>query len=187
MYNASDLKKGLRVKIEGDPYQIVEFNFVKPGKGQSLYRCKLKNMLTGSVIDRTYREVDSFEPADMQEKNMQFLYKEGSNYYFMDTETYEQIYMPEEVIGDAKNFMIENLEVRIAVFQERPIGITLPNFIDLVVSEAPPWIKGDTVSGNYKPVLLETGYKIQVPPFVEAGDKIKVDTRTGDYITRVKE
>ncbi|MDD5531639.1 MAG: elongation factor P [Syntrophales bacterium] len=186
MYTASDLRKGLRIKIEGDPYVITEFNFVKPGKGQSLYRCKLRNMITGAQFERTFREVDTFEPADLQQKAMQYLYREEDQYVFMDNETYEQVYSTQEQVGDARNFLIDNLEVEVLLFEDRPIGVTLPNSVDLTVVKAEPWAKGDSVSGNYKPVVLETGYRILVPPFVEEGEKIRVDTRTGAYLTRVK-
>jgi elongation factor P len=186
MYSASDLRKNLRLMLDDDPYIVVDFQFVKPGKGQSLYRCKLRNMLTGSQIDRTFREVDTFKPADTEEKNMQFLYKEGDTFHFMDNENYEQIALTEEQVGESKNFLIENMECKVLMFRDRPIDITLPNFVDVLVTDAPPWIKGDTVSGNYKPVIVETGYKVSVPPFVEQGEKIRIDTRTGEYLTRVK-
>ncbi len=187
MYSAADLRKGLRIKLDGDPYTITEFNFVKPGKGQSLYRCKLRNMITGAQFERTFREVDTFEAADLQQKAMQYLYKEGDNYVFMDLESYEQVYLTDDQVGDAKNYLIDSLEVEILLFEDRPIGVTLPNSVDLRVEHAEPWAKGDSVSGNYKPVVLETGYRILVPPFIEEGEKIRVDTRSGEYITRVKE
>ena len=186
MYTASDLRKGLRIKIDNEPYIITEFNFVKPGKGQALYRSKLKNMLTGSQFERTFRSVDTFESADLQEKKMQFLYKEGEKYCFMDNQNYEQIFLTEEQVGDAKNYLIDNLEVEILMFEDRSLGVSVPNFVDLTVTQADPWAKGDTVSGTTKPVTLQTGYQIQVPTFVEEGEKIRVDTRTGEYLTRVK-
>ncbi len=186
MYTASDLRKGLRIKIDNEPYIITEFNFVKPGKGQALYRSKLKNMLTGSQFERTFRSVDTFETADLQEKKMQFLYKEEGKYCFMDNQSYEQIFLTEEQMGEAKNFVIDNIEAEILMFEDRPLGVSLPNFVDLVVTKADPWAKGDTVSGNTKPVVLQTGYQLQVPPFIEEGEKIRVDTRTGEYLTRVK-
>ena len=187
MYTASDLRKGLRLKLDGDPYQIVEFNFVKPGKGQSLYKCKLRNMITGAQFERTFRDVDTFEQADLRERKMQYLYKEGEQYCFMDIENYEQVFLTDEQVGDVKNFLIENMEVAILFFEDRPIGVTPPNSVDLLVVQSDPWAKGDSVSGNYKPVILETGYKILVPPFVNEGEKIKVDTRSGEYLTRVKD
>ncbi|HNQ17696.1 MAG TPA: elongation factor P [Smithellaceae bacterium] len=186
MYTASDLRKGLRLKMDNEPYIIVEFNFVKPGKGQALYRCKLKNMITGSQFERSFRSVDTFEPADLREKKMQYLYKEGNKYCFMDNENYEQIYLTEDQVGDAKNFLIDNLDVEILLFEDRPIGLSLPNFVDFIVTEAEPWAKGDTVSGTTKPVKVQTGYTIQVPTFISEGEKIRVDTRTGEYLTRVK-
>jgi elongation factor P len=186
MYTASDLKKGLRIKIDNEPYIITEFNFVKPGKGQALYRSKLKNMLTGSQFERTFRSVDTFESADLQEKKMQYLYKEGEKFCFMDNQSYEQIFLTEEQVGDAKNFLIDNIEAEVLMFEDRPLGVSLPNFVDLIVTQADPWAKGDTVSGNQKPVIVQTGYQIQVPPFVEQGEKIRIDTRTGEYLTRVK-
>lgn len=187
MYQASDLRKGLRIKLDNDPHIITEFNFVKPGKGQALYRCKLKNMISGAQFERTFRSVDNFEPADLQEKNMQYLYEEENKYCFMDNETFEQFYLTEEQVGEAKNYLIENIEAEVLFFGDRPLGITLPNSVDLIVTQAEPWARGDSVSGNTKPVTLQTGYVIQVPPFVEEGEKIRVDTRTGEYLTRVKD
>ncbi len=186
MLTASDLRKGLRLKIEGDPYIITEFNFVKPGKGQALYRTKLKNMINGNQFERTFRSVDMFETADLREKKMQYLYKEGDKFCFMDNENYEQVYLTEEQVDDAVNYMTDNIEVEILLFEDRPIGISLPNFVELYVTEAEPWAKGDTVSGATKPVKVQTGATVLVPTFVTEGEKIRIDTRTGDYLTRVK-
>jgi len=186
MYNASDLRKNLKIQIDGEPYNITEFQFVKPGKGQSLYRCKLKNMITGSQFERTFRSVDTFEPADLQEKKMQYLYPEGNKYCFMDLETYEQVYLSDDQVGDTTNYLIDNLEVEILFFGEKPLGITLPNFIELTVTQAEPWAKGDSATTDNKPVTVETGYRVLVPPFITEGEKIRIDTRTGAYVTRVK-
>ena len=187
MYNASDLRKGLKIQIEKEPYVIIDFQFSKPGKGQALYRCKLRNMITGVIVDRTYRSVDTFEPADLEQRKMQFLYSQRNEFHFMDLEKYDQPMLTDEQVGDAKNYLIDNLEVDLLLFEGKPIGITLPNFVDLVVIQADPWVKGDSVSGDSKPVTLETGYTLRVPPFIEEGTKITVDTRTGEYVTRVKE
>jgi len=187
MYTASDLRKGLKIVINNEPYIIIDFQFSKPGKGQALYKCKLKNMITGVIIDKTYRSIDTFQPADLEERKMQFLYKQDDQYCFMDMETYEQIFLTEEQVGDAKNFLIDNLEVEVLFFEGRPIGIELPNFVDIKVVKSEPWVKGDSVSSNTKPVVLETGYVIRVPTFIEEGEKIRVDTRTGEYVTRIKE
>jgi len=186
MYNSSDLRKGLKIQIDDEPYLVIDFQFSKPGKGQSLYRCKLRNMITGVIIDRTYRSGDTFEPANLEQRKMQYLYNQDGIFYFMDVETYEQSSLNEDQVGEAKNFLIDNLQVEILLFDKRPIGITLPNFVDLTVTRADPWVKGDSVSGDSKPVTVETGYVLRVPPFIEEGTKITVDTRTGEYVTRVK-
>jgi len=187
MYNASDLRKGLKIQIDDEPYVVVDFQFSKPGKGQALYRCKLKNMISGVMISPTYRSVDTFHPADLEERRMQYLYNQDDEFWFMDVENYEQSVLTAAQVGEAKNLMSDNLEVDILFFGEKPIGITLPNFVDLTVSQSDPWVKGDSVAGDTKPVTLETGYVLRVPPFIEAGEKITVDTRTGEYVTRVKE
>jgi len=186
MLTASDLRKGLKIEIDGDPYLVVDFEFSKPGKGQALYRCRLKNMITGSQFDRTYRSGDKFSAADLEEQEMEFLYKEGNRYVFMNTSTYEQIELIEEQVGDAINYLTENLVVSMLLFQGRPIGISLPNFVELKVAQADPGIKGDTASGATKPVTLETGFVLQVPLFIEEGETLKIDTRTGSYVERVK-
>ncbi len=186
MYTSSDLKKGLKIQIDNNPYVVVEFEFVKPGKGQALYKCKLKNLLTGALIDRTYRSGDTIEPAQIEERKMQYLYNTGESYFFMDTQTYEQIEVPKENLGEAINFLLEGIEVDLLLYNDKPIGCTLPNFVDLKVVRAEPWVKGDSVAGDSKPVTLETGYQLRVPPFIEEGDKITVDTRTGQYVTRAK-
>ena len=157
MYNASDLRKGLKIEIDNEPYVVTAFEFSKPGKGQALYRCKLKNMITGVIIDPTYRSGDSFKPAALEERRMQFLYNQDDEYCFMDVETYDQTFLSADQIGDAKNFLIDNLEVDILFFGTRAIGVTLPNFVDLTVTQSDPWVKGDSVSGDSKPVTLETG------------------------------
>ncbi|MFH1123812.1 MAG: elongation factor P [Pseudomonadota bacterium] len=187
MYNASDLKKGLKVQIDKEPYVIIDFQFSKPGKGQALYRCKLRNMISGIILDRTYRSVDNFESANLEQRRMQFLYSQDEHFYFMDVQNYEQSSLSADQVGDARNYLIDNLEVDVLLFDGRAIGITLPYFVDLTVIKADPWAKGDSVSGDSKPITLETGYTLRVPPFVEEGTKITVDTRTGEYVTRVKE
>jgi elongation factor P len=167
MYNASDLRRNLKIQIDNEPYVVIDFQFSKPGKGQALYRCKLRNMINGVIIDRTFRSVDTFEPADLQERKMQYLYNQENEFYFMDVENYEQSMLTAGQVGEAKNYLIDNLEVDILLFEDKPIGITLPNFVDLRVTRADPWAKGDSVSGDSKPVTLETGYELRVPPFIE--------------------
>ncbi|MEW6221173.1 MAG: elongation factor P [Thermodesulfobacteriota bacterium] len=186
MYTASDLRKGLKIQIDGDPYIVTEFQFSKPGKGQALYRTKMRNMITGNQLDRTFRSGDKFEPAPLDERTMQFLYAQGDEFHFMDTRSYEQIALTAEQVGDGRRFLIDNLEVQILMHGAKPIGVTLPTFVNLTVTTAEPWAKGDTTGSDTKPVTLESGAVIQVPPFVNEGDKIQVDTRTGEYVTRVK-
>ncbi len=183
---AGELRKGTKLEIDGDPYLIVDFEFSKPGKGQALYRCRLKNMITGIQFDRAYRSGDKFNAADLEEQEMQYLYNDGENYHFMNTSSYEQIEMPADSVGDASSFLTENLLVSVLLFQGRPIGLTLPNFVELKIVESAPGIKGDTASGATKPAKLETGHVIQVPLFVEEGETVRIDTRTGQYVERVK-
>jgi elongation factor P len=187
MYTAADLRKGLKVVIDGDPYIVTVFDFSKPGKGQALYRTKMRNMITGLTLERTYREGDTFEPASLEERAMQYLYREGDHFYFMDNQSYEQTAIGEEALGEQKKFLIENLNVKILLFRDEPIGVELPNFVNLRIVKTDPWLKGDTAKSDYKPATLETGYEIRVPPFVVEGELITVDTRTGEYSTRVKE
>jgi elongation factor P len=186
MYTAADLRKGLKVVIDNDPYVVTVFDFSKPGKGQALYRTKLRNMITGLTLERTFREGDTFEPASLEEREMQYLYKEGDHYYFMDNQTFEQMIISEEALGDAKNFLIENLNVKVLLFKDKAIGVDLPNFVNLRVVKTELWVKGDTSRADYKPATLETGYVLRIPPFVEEGELITIDTRTGEYSTRVK-
>jgi elongation factor P len=187
MYEAADLRKGLKIQIEGEPYIVTDFSFVKPGKGQALYKCKLKNLITGSQFDRNYRSGDRFERADLDEQEMEFLYEEGTQYYFMNTSTYEQIHMEADQVGNARNYLTNNLKVSVSFFQARPMAITFPTFVDLKVVKADPGVKGDTATGATKPVTMETGYEIQVPLFIEEGETLRLDTRTGQYVSRVKE
>ncbi len=187
MYDSSDLRKGLKIEIDGDPYIVVQFAFVKPGKGQALYKCKLKNMLTGAQFDRTFRSGDKFNEANLEEHEMEYLYSDGEQYCFMNTSTYNQDFITKDQVGDATDFLKENTVCNVLFFQERPIGITLPNFVDLRITKAELWAKGDTATGSTKPATLETGYVIQVPPFVDEGELVRIDTRTGAYVERVKE
>jgi elongation factor P len=187
MYTASDLRKGLKIILDNEPYIVTVFEFSKPGKGQALYRTKLRNMITGLTMDRTFREGDTFEPASLEERAMQYLYKEGERYHFMDNQTFEQIMISEEGLGDAKNYLTDNLNVEVILFKDKPIGVDLPNFVNLRVIKTEMWVKGDTSKSDYKPATVETGYILRVPPFIEEGELITIDTRTGEYSTRVKE
>jgi elongation factor P len=183
---AGELRKGAKLEIDGEPYLITDFEFTKPGKGQALYRCRLKNMITGVQFDRTYRSGDKFTSADLEEQEMQYLYNDAQGFHFMNMSSYEQIEMPSETVGDASNFLSENLLVSVLLFQGRPIGITVPNFVELQIVSSAPGIKGDTASGATKPATLSTGHVIQVPLFVEEGELVRIDTRSGQYVERVK-
>ena len=187
MYTSADLKKGLKVVIDGNPYVVTVFDFSKPGKGQALYRTKLRNMITGLAIDRTYRPGDMFEPASLEEREMQYLYKEEHIYHFMDNQTYEQITITEEALGEASHYLKENLNLRVLLFKDKAIGVDLPNFVNLRVTKTDLWVKGDTSGSDSKPATVETSYVLRVPPFVQEGELITIDTRTGEYSTRVKE
>ena len=186
MFESSDLKKGLKIEIDGEPYAIVQFEFTKPGKGQALYKCKLKNMVTGAQFDRTFRSGEKFKQPDLDEHEMEYLYSDGEQYCFMNTSTYEQEFLNGEQVSEAINFLKENIVCNILLYEGTPIGISLPIFINLKVAKTDPWVKGDTASGDSKPATLETGYVLQVPPFIEEGELLKIDTRTGEYVERVK-
>lgn len=187
MYSASDLRKGLKIQIDGNPFIVTDFEFSKPGKGQALYRCKMRNMITGNQFTQTYRSNDKFEKANLLERKMQYLYNQDNEYHFMDMDNYEQLFIQQEQLGENVNFLVDNMEVQVLFFGELPIDVSLPIFVNLEVTKADPWAKGDTSGTDTKPVTVETGYQLQVPPFVEEGDKIQIDTRTGQYVTRVKE
>src|SRR6266545_4562806 len=186
MYTVADLRKGLKITLDGDPYIVIAFDFTKPGKGQALYRTKMRNMINGTILDRTYRSGETFEPASLEERTMQYLYKEDTHYCFMDNQNYEQIAISETVLGDTKCYLIDNLMVDVLMFGDKPIGVNVPNFVNLRVIQTDPWVKGDTSGSDSKPATLETGYVLRVPPFIEEGELITIDTRTGEYSTRVK-
>jgi elongation factor P len=184
MYNTSDFRKGLKIEIDGKPFVITEFLHVKPGKGGAFVRTKLKNMITGRVLDQTFRSGEKVGRPDLEEKEMQYLYKDGDTYCMMDNATYEQIFLTEEQVGENRNFLLENITLNVLFYNNKPIGLDLPIFITLTVTQSEPGVKGDTATGVTKPATLETGYTLNVPLFVNEGDKIKVDTRTGAYVER---
>ena len=186
MYESSDLRKGLKIEIDGDPFIVVQFEFVKPGKGQALYKCKLKNMLTGAQFDRTFRSGDKFNTPNLEEVEMEYLYSDGESFCFMNSSNYEQEFISQEQVGDAAQFLKENIVCDVLLYDGNPIGLSLPFFIELKVVQTDPWVKGDTASGDSKPATLETGYVLQVPPFIEEDQLIRIDTRTGQYVERVK-
>ncbi len=187
MYECGELRRGLKIELDGEPYIITQFEFTKPGKGTGLYKCKLKNMLTGSQFDKTFRSGEKIDEPNLEERQMEYLYYDGEKYCFMDTSNYEQEFLTEDHIGDARDYMKENIVCSVLFYDGRAIGLTLPTFMDLRVTTAEPWVKGDTSSGGTKPITLETGLVLQAPPFIEEGEKIRIDTRTGQYVERVKD
>jgi elongation factor P len=182
--STAEFKKGLKIQFDGAPYTIVDFQHVKPGKGGAFVRTKLKHMRLGRVIDNTFRAGEKVELVDFEEKRMQFLYKDD-RYHFMDLDTYDQISLSAEEVGEARDFLKENTEVEILFIEDSPVTVELPNFIEIRIAKTDPGIRGDTASGGSKPATLETGAVIQVPLFLNEGDVVKVDTRSGDYLGRV--
>ncbi len=187
MYDASDLKKGLKFQVDGEPYMVVDFQFKKPGKGQALYKCRLKNMISGIQFEKTYRSGEKFEEASLEEQEMEYLYAEQNSYCFMNTSNYEQEFLSKEQVGDVIELLKENTKCTVLLFNGKAIGLTLPNFVNLRIVKSDPWAKGDTATGSTKPATLETGFEIQVPPFVEEGQLVKIDTRTRSYVERVND
>ena len=185
MVSAGDFKNGLTVDIEGNVYQIVEFQHVKPGKGAAFVRTKLRNVINGGVVEKTFRPTEKFENAHIDRRDMQYLYSDGDLYNFMDLETYDQIAVNAETVGDALKFVKENDMCRICSYQGNVFAVEPPLFVELVITETEPGFKGDTAQGASKPAIVETGAQINVPLFVEQGDTIKIDTRTGEYLSRV--
>jgi len=186
-YNTSEFKKGLKVQLDGDPYLMIECNFVKPGKGQALYKCKLRNLLRGTVIDRTYKSGDSIEAADIEEVTAQFLYRQGDTFVFMDNNTYEQYELSAQQVDEAWKYLKEAMVCSMLLFNGQPISVSPPNHVVLRVEYTEPGVRGNTATNVTKPCRVETGAEILCPAFVEIGDLIRVDTRTGEYIERVKE
>ncbi|MBC8219928.1 MAG: elongation factor P [Proteobacteria bacterium] len=185
MYETSDIRKGLRFEMDGDPFVVVEFQFVKPGKGTAFTRTKIRNMITGAVLDRTYKSGEKLKPADTEDREMQYLYNDG-DFHFMDNNNYEQVSLDSNAVGDAANYLTENMLIEVGFFKGRSIGISLPNFVVLEVTETAPGEKGNTVTGASKPAVVSTGYSVNVPLFVNEGDQLRIDTRTGEYAERVK-
>ena len=186
MYDTSDFRKALKIELDGKPYIIVDFQHVKPGKGGAFVRTKLKSLLDGSVIERTFRSGEKLGRPQLEDKQMQYLYREEDRYCFMDTETYEQHYIDREHLGESVDFLRENVVITVVFYQDRPIGVELPNFVTLEVVHTDPGVKGDTATGGSKPAELDSGATINVPLFINIGDKLKIDTRTGQYVERVK-
>jgi elongation factor P len=184
--STTDFRGGVRLMVDGEPYYIVEFQHVKPGKGGAFVRTKLKSYISGNVLDRTFRSGERFDEPDLEEREMQFLYATGNSYTFMDTETYEQLTFEKRQLGENADLLKENMVVKILIYEHRPIAVELPIFIELKVVDAEPGVRGDTASGGTKPAVVETGATIKVPLYLEVGTVIKIDTRTRAYVERVR-
>ncbi|PYM99885.1 MAG: elongation factor P [Candidatus Rokuibacteriota bacterium] len=182
--STAEFKKGLKIQFDGEPYSIVDFQHVKPGKGGAFVRTKLKHMRQGRVIDNTFRSGEKVELVDFEDKHMQFLYKDD-RFHFMDMETYDQVSLSEDEVGDVALYLKDNTEVEVLYIDGSPVSLELPNFIELAVARTDPGVRGDTAQGGTKPATLETGAVVQVPLFLNEGDIVKVDTRTGEYLGRV--
>jgi elongation factor P len=186
MASTNDLKNGMVLRIEGQLWAVVEFQHVKPGKGPAFVRTKLRNVESGKNVDKTFNAGTKVETANVDKRTMQYLYNDGTSYVFMDTSTYEQLEVAPEIVGDAKNFMLENQEAIVATNDGRVLFIELPASVELLVAETEPGLQGDRSTGGTKPATLETGHIIQVPLFITTGEKLKVDTRDSSYLGRVK-
>ncbi|MGH7259110.1 MAG: elongation factor P [Nitrospiraceae bacterium] len=186
MISTADFRNGSRLELDGVPFYIVEFQHVKPGKGGAFVRTKLKSYTTGNVIDRTFRSGERFDEPDLEERTMQFLYAAGDSYTFMDTENFEQFTYEKKQLGENADLLKENMIAKILVYEHRPIAVELPIFIELKVVDAEPGVRGDTASGGTKPAVVETGAVIKVPLYMEVGETIKIDTRTREYVERVR-
>ncbi|WP_019876960.1 elongation factor P [Sporichthya polymorpha] len=185
MATTNDLKNGLVLNIEGQLWTVVEFQHVKPGKGPAFVRTKLKNVLSGKTVDKTFNAGVKVETANVDKRDMQYLYKDGEDFVFMDTQTYDQIHVPAATVGDAANFMLENQVAVVATHEGAPLYVELPAAVELLISYTEPGMQGDRSTGGTKPATLETGASIQVPLFITTGEKVKVDTRSGEYLGRI--
>lgn len=186
MITVGDLRGGNKVELDGEPYIVVDAQHVKPGKGGAFCRTKLKSLKSGSILERTFRVAEKLDEPNLEEKEVQYLYCAEGQYWFMDVNTYEQLFLREDQLGGSKNYLKENMVLNILYFNENPIGIDLPLFVELVIVKTEPGIRGDTATGGAKPAVLETGAAVKVPIYLNEGDIIKVDTRTGEFIERVR-
>lgn len=185
MYSTADFRRGLKIELDGKPYIMVDFLHVKPGKGGAFVRTKLKSLITGAVLEKTFRSGEKVDRPDLEEKHMQYLYRDSDGFHFMDTDTYEQIFITQDHVGSSADFLSEGLELMVLYHDNIPISLELPTFVELPIARTEPGVKGDTASGGTKPARLSTGLTVQVPLFVNEGDILKIDTRTGEYIERV--
>jgi len=185
-YSTNEFKGGLKIMLDGDPHSIVENEFVKPGKGQAFNRTKVRNLKTGRVVERTFKSGDSVEAADVMDTEMQYLYSDGEHWHFMNPTSFEQLAADKTALGDARLWLMEEAMCEVTLYNGQPLAVKPPNFVEMVIKETDPGERGDTATGGNKPAHMETGAVVKVPLFVEEGEKIKIDTRSGEYVSRVK-
>ena len=183
--DTSDIKKGLKMMLDGQPYTVVDFQFVKPGKGQAFTRVKIRNMATGAVLERTFKSGEKLEPADVEERTLQYIYPEGEDFVFMDSQSGEQLTVPGDKVGDDSRWLSDGMNVDVTIFNGLAIGVSLPSHVTLQIVSSEPGVKGDTASGATKPATVSTGATVNVPLFVQEGEWVKIDTRDGSYLERV--
>jgi len=186
MYETSDIRKGLKIKMDGYPWIVVDFQFVKPGKGTAFTRVRMKNLKTGSVLERTFKTGEKLEEANFEERRCQYLFSDGESFTFMDQETFEQIAVSAEAMGDGAKFLQDNMNVDVLLYEGAPMSVDLPTFVEAQITYCEPGVKGDTATGATKPATISSGAIVQVPLFINEGDWLKVDTRDGAYVERVK-
>lgn len=182
--NTNEFRGGLKIMLDGDPYNILESEFVKPGKGQAFYKIRIRNLRSGRVLDKTFRSGETVEAADVHETTMQYLYSDGTSWHFMNPATYEQFEANEAVMGDASQWIKAEDVCQVMLWNNQPLSVTAPNFVELKVTQTDPGVRGDTSSGGSKPATLETGAVVKVPLFISEGEVLKIDTRTGEYVSR---
>ncbi len=185
--STNEFKSGLKIMLDGDPYSIVENEFVKPGKGQAFSRVKVRNLKTGRVVEKTFKSGDSVEAADVMDTQMQYLYADGEFWYFMDPNTFEQLGAGESAVADSKQWLKEQDMCEVTLWNGEPLSVSAPNFVELKITQTDPGLRGDTAQGGNKPATMETGAVVKVPLFIEEGEMIKIDTRSGEYVSRVKD
>lgn len=185
-YGTNEFKGGLKIMLDGDPHSIVSNEFVKPGKGQAFTRTRVRNLKTGRVVERTFKSGESVESADVMDTSMQYLYNDGEYWHFMNPESFEQLAADKTAVGDAHLWLMDEAVCEVTLYNGQPLAVTPPNFVEMVIKETDPGLRGDTATGGTKPAHMETGAVVKVPLFIEEGEKIKIDTRTGEYVSRVK-
>ena len=187
-FTAADLRKGLKIELEGTPYEVTEFEFCKPGKGQAMYKCRIKNMLIGTTMEKTFRAVDKIDQPNIESKTLAYSYQEGDKYVFMDNKTYEQVELHKDVLGEQRFFLIPDLECEVLFFNGRAMNVTLPAFVIKEITDTEPGARGNTATNVLKPAKIDTGFEVGVPIFINRGDFIRIDTRNGGkYVERVKQ